>query len=200
MGGIGSGIRNRKTSTGDCRSLDIKSVKELLKYPNNTDSTITWENKSSISLKKENNNYIKLSYSHTVNGEKNDYNYSIGINYTNCNYGGQRAWIICPHCHERVTKLWLKRGVFYCRTCHNLNYFSSRISGDFTEIYNRKITMLQKKLKVERDVMQWYAPKPKGMHYKTYNNLMNELHNLQALQNNYFISKLLHGLVDISRV
>ena len=190
MGGIGSGIRSRKTSTGDCMSLDIKNIQEILKYPNNTGSTISWSNKSSISLKKENNNYIRLNYTYTMNGEKTDNDYSIGLNYTNCNYGGQRAWIVCPCCHERVTKLWLKRGVFKCRSCNNMNYFSSRISGDFTEIYNRKINIIQKKLRVECDVMQRYAPKPKGMHYKTYNNLMNELHNFQALKDNYFISKV----------
>ena len=189
MGGIGSGIRDRKTSTGDCMSLDIKNIREILQYPNNTGSTMSWSNKSSISLKKENAYYIRLNYSSTMNGEKTEHDYSIGLNYTNCNYGGQRAWIVCPCCHQRVTKLWLKRGIFKCRGCHNINYFSSRISGDFTEIYNRKITIIQKKLKVERDVIQRYASKPKGMHYKTYNNLMNELHNFQELKDNYFISK-----------
>ena len=49
--------------------------------------------------------------------------------------------------------------------------------------------MLQKKLKTESDVLEWYAPKPKGMHYNTYKSLINEIHKLQALQNDYFISK-----------
>ena len=31
MGGIGSGSRERKTSTGDCISLNIVNIRELLK-------------------------------------------------------------------------------------------------------------------------------------------------------------------------
>lgn len=189
MGGTGSGARNRKTSTGDCINLNMKNIKEILKYPDNTDSTITWGNKNSISLRKESNNSIRISYNNIINGEKRDHNYSIGINYTDCNYGGKRAWMKCPHCYERVTKLWLKRGVFYCRSCHDMNYFSSRISGDYTEIYNRKIKMIQGKLKAEYDVLQRYVPKPKGMHYKTYEKLTKELNRIQTLKDSYFISK-----------
>ena len=52
--------------------------------------------------------------------------YSILLDWTNCHYGGRRAWFCCPGagCGRRVCKLYLRRHYFFCRQCHNLAYQS----------------------------------------------------------------------------
>lgn len=77
---------------------------------------------------------LELTYSSTnkFTGEKRDFNYSVSIDSTPCNYGGQRYWFICPlilndrSCHRRCRILYLPSGASYfgCRLCYNLTYRS----------------------------------------------------------------------------
>ncbi len=51
---------------------------------------------------------------------------------TRPNYGGVRWWFACPRlrdgcpCARRVRRLYLRRGYFACRLCHDLTYRSSQ--------------------------------------------------------------------------
>jgi hypothetical protein len=50
------------------------------------------------------------------------------FDYTRCNYGGGRRWLLCPRCFKRVAKLYrpLDEVLFACRQCHELTYRSTQ--------------------------------------------------------------------------
>ena len=52
--------------------------------------------------------------------------------------GGQRWWLLCPHCNSKRTKLYLPRGggSFLCRACHNLAYYSTQECHRWDSVYD----------------------------------------------------------------
>jgi hypothetical protein len=48
----------------------------------------------------------------------------VHFDWTPCNYGGQRPWLICTDCGRRVGVIYLRVKKFACRHCHNLTYTS----------------------------------------------------------------------------
>ena len=55
-----------------------------------------------------------------------DVRYSVPIEYTECNFGGERPWFRCPVCDDRVAKLYKtpRRDEYACRECGDLLYKS----------------------------------------------------------------------------
>jgi len=101
--------------------------------------------------------FVLLMYTLTDrNGNKTDYNYTVSLLKTPCNFGGIRYWFACPVCFTRVGSLYLPPSQIYfcCRGCHNLTYNSRNESrlGRFGNIgYNiiadRKIEELYSQIK-----------------------------------------------------
>lgn len=83
----------------------------------------------------------------------------IGIDRTGCNYGGARAWFVCPSCSRRCAALYLKGAGFYCRTCCRLRYRSQSIN-DCARSWRRQ-QRLERRLNPD-------GSRPKGMHRATY--------------------------------
>ncbi len=172
MGGIGSGNRYRFNTANvveDYLNVDVRYLvrKGLLKP--NFYSTLTWsrngEEIGSIGIYAISESLIELRYTHRKTEHIND---PIHIDYTNCNYGGNRAWFICPSCGRRCAILY--GGKYYrCRKCYDLRYSTqnmdslSRALDKITKIKNRIF-----------DSSLGIPLKPKGMHWKTYNRLIEE--------------------------
>ena len=59
----------------------------------------------------------------------------VKISVTRCNYGGLRVWFVCPNCQKRVGKLFKKplAEKFFCRSCNDLAYLSTRIRRSLIE-------------------------------------------------------------------
>lgn len=82
-------------------------------------------------------NYIKLSYTHTNRGtgEKESMDYKIQLATTPCNYGGVRYWFICPltkngkYCGRRVGVIYCIGKYFGCRHCGEIAYTSQMQGG-----------------------------------------------------------------------
>ena len=53
---------------------------------------------------------------------------SIIVSYTSCNFGGRRAWWICPQCSSRRGALFEHQQHWRCRDCLGLSYHSQRVS------------------------------------------------------------------------
>lgn len=76
--------------------------------------------------------YIKLIYTITRrdSGKKDDFEYKIPIETTDCYFGGKRYWFRCNlykngfYCGHRVAKLYEGGDYFACRHCYNLTYAS----------------------------------------------------------------------------
>lgn len=123
----------------------------------------------------------------------------IKLVWTNCNYGGQRPWFICPKCLGRVGKLYdnshslrglslllnlytkeVKTKVFRCRKCLNLAYESTRK----TKSQRLRSKQFKLKEKLEANLLQLLnnslvIPKPKGMHLSTYIKIINQIELLE---------------------
>jgi hypothetical protein len=98
--------------------------------------------------------------------EGEDVDLFIQFDYTDCHYGNQRTWLLCPHCHKRVAILYSEGKYFICRQCSNLNYQSQHL-----QCYERQQAMAQRIRQKLGGHFSSYSPfptKPKGMHWKTY--------------------------------
>ena len=97
--------------------------------------------------------------------------YLVRLTWTDCNYGGQRPWFICPnqYCGQRVRTLYLRGRHFLCRRCHNLAYESQRESPK-----DRALTRAQdirRRLGGSANMLEPFPPKPPRMHWRTYERL-----------------------------
>jgi hypothetical protein len=98
------------------------------------------------------------------------------VRYTStpCNFGGSRLWFICPECDGRVLVLYVAPrvrygftvGEFVCRRCANLCY-PSQLEDSWIRP-NRAAAKVRRRLGGESDLRLPFPPKPKGMHWATY--------------------------------
>lgn len=121
---------------------------------------------------------VKLYYTikNNVTDEEKFMDYIVFLTWTNCNYGGRRPWFLCPKCNRRVAKVYLRYNIFLCRHCHDLTYTSCQESGDrYKELRCKIFKILNILREDDTSYMTLVPPKHKGMHWKTYKKLENEL-------------------------
>jgi hypothetical protein len=111
--------------------------------------------------------YRHQSYSEDWKSEE----YPVFLDRTRCNYGGERAWFLCPArgCSRRVAVLY-GGSIFACRHCNRLGYDSQR-----EHAYQRALTRAQKirsRLEGSGSMADSFPDKPKGMHWRTYRHLV----------------------------
>lgn len=157
-----------KLKREECKSISIYKLREWGKLRSAYSSAyIFWidyngEETSRIDYVLDlDNNIFQLNYKIVSSGENISVDYQ--ISRTNCHYGGERFWFICPfsasgkYCGRRVAKLYLGGGgkYFACRHCYNLAYESqSKLRygnigalGDFYDCDN-KVRELQNKIQI----------------------------------------------------
>ena len=194
MGGWGSGRDEYATTptAEECRQMDIDDLKELTKHPG--EGTPAWwgsrdDPEASIGICAEGDadledttraDVFQLTYTVTDTraGGSREYDYTIPLEYTECNFGGVRPWFRCPGCGDRRRKLYLppRQKRFRCRECDDLGYRSSRTSGDeFKQAelrYRRAFAKADAKNRRPHPYGEPYAPeRPKGMHQETFDRL-----------------------------
>ena len=121
---------------------------------------------------------IILTYQQRSAGEEwQDKEYSVRLDWTGCNYGGQRAWFRCPvaGCGRRVAILY-GGSIFACRRCHVLAYQSQR--NNMTDRIAGKAEKVRKRLGWQAGILNNTGNKPKGMRWKTYWRFHSEHHQL----------------------
>jgi hypothetical protein len=177
MGGSGSGNWYRfdsKAVAEQCCSIDVRQLsrwgylKPWLRYP------LKWNNGSNIVIETK-PGAIELSYSISRNGQpREDVRITVHLSWSYCNYGGNRPWFICPGkgCGRRVAKLYLAGKHFLCRHCHNLTYSSQRQAKAFRLL--DKAQKICRKLGANNCNDLFTGSKPKGMHRRTYEQLVEE--------------------------
>jgi len=175
MGGIGSGRWYRwdtRTTTEQLHHVDIRYLKKRGFLKPNTFGTLSWncrgEQTGSIKFKTTRDS-LQLIYRQRNNGgDWIDKNERIVFDWTHCNYGGSRQWFLCPHCGKRVAILYGLNSGFLCRHCYRLPYASQ--SETYLDRMFRKVRKIRKKLDGDIDLDIPLYRKPKGMHWKTFNN------------------------------
>ena len=95
--------------------------------------------------------------------------YGILFSFTSAHYGNFRYWFKCPKCSHRRRKLSLIRidglPLFLCRCCLNFAYQSqNRTQGD--QIIHKKWQLIRKLGYTSECIPD--TAKPKGMHWKTF--------------------------------
>jgi hypothetical protein len=101
------------------------------------------------------------------------YQTDVELDTTPLHFGGHRVWWKCPCCHARVGVLYWQSWRWQCRKCAALVHPSTRETDD-----SRAFAKVNK----VRDALGWggglaspMGGRPKGMHWKTYARLMQEL-------------------------
>jgi len=95
----------------------------------------------------------------------------IPIDWTPCNFGGQRPWFIC-WCGRRAALLYLVGKYFQCRKCLGLIHAS--VNESKQDRAHRKMLKIRKRLGYGNNLMEPILFKPKGMHYRTFRRLLDE--------------------------
>ncbi len=187
MGGPGSGRRWHfcaKDTTSDYRVLDVRRWKRDGLLSSGRNFAWQWtrngENVASINVEVE-LFQVLLDYRHRSGGsEWKKERYPVRLTWTRCNYGGDRPWFICPAigCGRRVAKLY-GGGIFACRHCYQLAYDSQR--EGVTERRLRKADKIRARMGWEHGILDGLGPKPRGMHWRTYERLCAEHEQLVEL-------------------
>jgi len=100
-----------------------------------------------------------------------------------CHYGGWRWFWICPTTGRRTTTLLLPNGAIQFRSRgpggYKLAYQSERNGID--DKAHARLAKLFRKLKAEYDGMDSWAPRPRGMHRKTYERIQQQIEAQEAI-------------------
>ena len=187
MGGQGSGRRwywDSKSTTEDYRSLDVRRFQRDGLLKPGQDFNWQWsrngEKVASIRVRTENNRIILIYRQRSGDEAWQDKEYPVVLDWTDCNYGGQRAWFRCPAagCGRRVAVLY-SGGIFACRHCSRLAYESQRESA--VDLMTRRADKVRARLGWDAGILNPIGQKPKGMRWKTYERLCGEYDTLEQI-------------------
>jgi hypothetical protein len=112
----------------------------------------------------------------------------VWLDWTPCNYGGERIWFRCPGCHSRRAVLFSVGGRFRCRKCHDLAYSSTREDASDRSI--RRIDVLRKRLGAKGGGPFDVPEKPDNMRWPTYWRICSELRSEMNEQMVHFYDKM----------
>jgi hypothetical protein len=128
MGGYGSGRRYGycKPLVEDCMYIDIRHLSKSGCLAPGRKYSLKWQNGCDI-LIETTPDAVKLLYNISSNGQPRENVFiKVPLSWTPCNFGGARAWFICPSCGRRAAKLYIESRYFLCRHCNNLAFSSQR--------------------------------------------------------------------------
>ena len=186
MGGVGSGNWYRfdkKTTTGECHDLDVRYLhREGLLKPGRWFS-LRWSraDRETGSIRgvvegAERPEQVILLYRYRggLGGEWEDVQERVSLNWTACNFGGERPSFMCPGtgCGRRVAFPYGPGKYFLCRHCYDLVYESQRENEMHRAL--RRAHTTRECLRASANMTKPFPEKPKGMHHETYWRLREE--------------------------
>jgi hypothetical protein len=191
MGGSGSGNWYRWSTrpvVEDGLTLDLnRLIRQRKVTPGAWSSgSLTWtrghdgERVASIGYKADladpENAWMRLQYKHDDKPE----DYKVQLTTTRPNFGGLRWWFICPARRIRMAKLHLAAGGdwFASRQAYGMAYRSQNEASHDRQA--SRAHQLRRKLGGAAGFDQPYPYKPKGMHWKTYNQICDEIEWLET--------------------
>lgn len=161
---------NRKTTTAELLSIRMADLKKHKCNIPEQQYSCYWsrngERFASVSFTVTESS-ITFNYSTKTQDDKPlDVSKTVPLTVTSCYFGGHRKWFLCG-CGRKVARIFIRRQHIACRRCFNAVYPSQ--NEDVIMRQWGRINKLEAKLKDDRQ-------RPKGMHWKTYFMLQNELH------------------------
>jgi hypothetical protein len=194
MGGIGSGgwyRLNKKTTVEECRSLDVRRLqREGLLEPGCRFSW-SWSRAGSqvapvggVVLGEHRPERLVLLFRHRSgpNAEWEDVQEPVELEWTACNFGGERPWFICPGAgyDRRVAVLHAAGKYFLCRHCYDLTYQSQRDNKMYRALHRAQD--IRPRLAGSANMMEPFPEKPNRMHWRTYERFWWEHHEAEIEQ------------------
>jgi hypothetical protein len=183
MGGYRSGRTGGKRCTDDMHRLDVRSLQRAGRLAAGQWFSWQWTREgavvASINIRTEAWG-VTLSYrTRNYGDEWQDKTYPVRLAWTACNYGGNRAWWLCPAagCGRRVAVLF-GGAVYACRHCHQLAYRTQRKPAH--DRASAQANKLRKRLGWHPGILNDSGGKPKGMHWATFTRLK-EQHDVLVL-------------------
>jgi hypothetical protein len=182
MGGLGSGNRyrfNKKITTDECRSLDVRRLHRegLLRSGNRFSWRWSCAGREVASIRAfVYEDKLCLHYRSKSGGEWVDVKEPVPLEWTPCNFGGERPWFVCPGvgCGRRVAILYGPGKYFLCRHCYDLRYESQR--KDKQDRALRRAQKIRMRLGGTANMLELFPERPKGVHHDTYMKLFWEHH------------------------
>jgi hypothetical protein len=175
MGGVGSGSwyrLNKKTTVEKSRSLDVRRLhREGLLKPGYRFSW-SWSRAGrqtasigGVVLGSSLPEQVVLLFRHKSgpSGDWEDVQQSVELDWTPCNFGGERPWFICPSagCGRRVAILYGPGRYFLCRHCYDLSYQSQRDNKMYRALHRAQD--VRRRLGGSANMTEPFPEKPKGM-------------------------------------
>jgi hypothetical protein len=168
LGGRGSGRHpdpRAKATTEDYRGLDVRRLERERLLASKRDLNLRWLRGdrvlASVRITIEAGRVVVL-YRHRL--------FPLRVDWTPCNYGGQRAWVLCPRCDRRVAIVYFQgTKAFACRRCHRLAYRCQREAAD--ERAFRRANRIRERLGWKPGILNPEGHRPRGMHRETFERL-----------------------------
>ncbi len=194
MGGYGSGRSHETAKLDEGLQLNINKLKRdgMLDFNTWRSGSLKWTRVSTgeetASIGYETNTldpedmWMRVHYTHTsyYDDEPHQIDYKIRLETTQPNYGGKRLWFICPVTQKRAAVLFKPAGSkrFASRYAFNLKYQSQSRSAHDRAI--DRMWTLKNRLGGDD-----YWCKPKGMHWKTFERIVQAIHEAEEVCDGY---------------
>ena len=186
MGSLGSGNRYRfdkKTTTDKYQAMDIRYLQRNGLLSPGWGFSLSWSRagRQTGSIRAVvYRDHVILSYRHRggLSSEWEAVKEPVSLEWTPCNFGGERPWFVCPGvvnevvCGRRVATLYGPGKYFLCRHCYELSYESQREHKMHRAL--RRAQNIRQRLGGSANMMEPFPKRPKGMHKRTYARLLRE--------------------------
>jgi hypothetical protein len=197
MGGPGSGNWYRwdkRTTLDEVKRLDVRWLHRQGYLQPWVRATVTWHRgghqTGSVSVAMVDGRLVvQCRYRQRGTEAWEDVRQVITLAWTACHYGGQRPWFLCPGCQRRVAVLCGDGKWFLCRHCYQLPYGSQQETAEGRLL--RKVRKLRERLGASINLLEPLWTKPKGMHWRTFDRLVQEEEAAQRAQ-----LVLMHTVID----
>jgi hypothetical protein len=176
---------DKKTTTGECHSVDVRHLhREGLLTPG---YWFTWHwsraGRETGSIRgavigDQKPEQVILTYRNRSgpSGEWEDVKEPAPLAWTACNFGGERPWFVCPGagCGRRVAIVYGPGRYFLCRYCYDLVYESQRDNKMYRALHRAQ--SIRERLDGSANMTEPFPEKPKGMPWRTYERFWWEHH------------------------
>ena len=190
--------REREHSTTDSAlALDVRKLQRAVDLGGYHKVSVRWtrdESVSSVGVMVVGGEHALVSY-RDERGEATTER--IGIQWTFCNFGGERPWWTCPHCGRRCAIVYA-RGAwpFMCRLCASLTHETAQ--GDALTRARSKSNKCWERLGWQRG--ETFPQKPKGMHWRTWDRLFVEWSKAASVENDALNAWMERSARELERI
>lgn len=169
MGNWNSGGGRGALRQNQCWDLDIAVLKRLDMLRPGFQRNLVWSRNGeevARTMVECQDDHLILAYKSRSRGSVwQDIRDRIPLTFTKPNFGGCRAWFVCPTCNQRKRVLW-GRTYYRCAKCYGMTH-NSQYEDRASRLLDRALR-IKTKLGGDASCFYPFPEKPKGMHWRTY--------------------------------